>query len=359
MGILHLRTETRSFENRTPLIPTHAKKLIEQGHQVFIEKSPNRQINDLAYEQIGCHLVAPGTWQLADKNTYILGLKELPQDNTPLLHKHIYFAHAFKGQHGSANLLQRFRRGSGIIYDLEYLKDDQNKRITTFGVMAGKAGALISVMIWLQKHLEKKNHYIIPSFHHNSAMLIENLQTALPSTIKALIIGGNGRTGTGVQEILKKIGITFTVWGRNDTKNIDHTQLLNEYDILFNCIYLDGKTKPFLKKEHLQVNSRLSVICDISCDPNNDFNPLPIYTHVTTYDNPVVRAKNGNGYIDIIAIDNLPSFLPLESSIAFSNQLIQPLELLLSGHHDHFIWKRAENAYFNAVNDYFSHKMVS
>ena len=36
----------------------------------------------------------------APRHCIILGIKELPEEDTPLVHQHIFFAHAYKGQKG-------------------------------------------------------------------------------------------------------------------------------------------------------------------------------------------------------------------------------------------------------------------
>jgi saccharopine dehydrogenase (NAD+, L-lysine-forming) len=43
-----------------------------------------------------------GSWATLEKddNMLIVGLKELAQDTFPIVNKHTYFAHVFKGQEG-------------------------------------------------------------------------------------------------------------------------------------------------------------------------------------------------------------------------------------------------------------------
>jgi saccharopine dehydrogenase (NAD+, L-lysine-forming) len=93
--------------------------------------------------------VGENTWPDAPKEAIIFGLKELPEDGTPLIHRHIMFGHAFKGQHSGKALLQRFQAGGGTLYDLEYLTDATGRRVAAFGYWAGYAGAAVSVIAWL------------------------------------------------------------------------------------------------------------------------------------------------------------------------------------------------------------------
>ena len=84
---------------------------------------------------------------------------------------------------------------------------------------------------------------------------------------------------------------------------------------------------------------RLSVICDVSCDPYGDYNPLPIYDQCTTFDRPTRRLIDGANPLDLIAIDHLPSLLPIESSEDFCAQLmpyLRQLDDLQTG-----VWQRA------------------
>ena len=45
---------------------------------------------------------------------------------------------------------------------------------------------------------------------------------------------------------------------------------------------------------------RLAVIGDVSCDPNGPFNPLPIYSEITSWEEPTFQVKD----IHLLAIDN-------------------------------------------------------
>lgn len=101
------RHEVKLNEHRTLVLPEHAKILIEDGHKVTVERSTERCIPDEEYEKVGCELVEGGTWPNAPKDAIICGLKELAESNEPLIHRHIYFAHCFKGQSGG-NLISLF-----------------------------------------------------------------------------------------------------------------------------------------------------------------------------------------------------------------------------------------------------------
>jgi saccharopine dehydrogenase (NAD+, L-lysine-forming) len=70
------------------------------------------------------------------------------------------------------------------------------------------------------------------------------------------------------------------------------------------------------------VDRQLRVIADVSCDPNSSYNPIPIYDRSTTFADPLVRVAGGSDLLDVMAIDNLPSMLPIESSNDYADQLL-------------------------------------
>ncbi|MCK4234867.1 hypothetical protein KAX75_10590 [candidate division WOR-3 bacterium] len=104
--------------------------------------------------------------------------------------------------------------------------------------------------------------------------------------------------------------------------------------IIINCIYWEEKyprfvTKKYLKQLYESESPRLKVIGDISCDIEG---AIECTLHSTTPDCPIFTydpftqtAKDGcegKGPV-IMAIDNLPCEIPVESSIHFSNTLMR------------------------------------
>ena len=119
-----------------------------------------------------------------------------------------------------------------------------------------------------------------------------------------------------------------------------------QYDLLFNCVYLTQKIVPFVTIEQLSTQRNLSIIADISCDPNSPFNPLPIYNKVTTFQDPTIKVYGEAHNLDVMAIDHLPTFLPKESSSDFSSQLLPYLIDLLNNASRAEVWNRAAKIFY-------------
>ena len=137
---------------------------------------------------------------------------------------------------------------------------------------------------------------------------------------RVLVIGALGRSGTGAVDALAVAGITASGWDVEETRSLDRGALL-AHDVLVNTVRHEP-VPPFLTHTDLaEPDRRLSVVCDVTCDVTSACNALPVYEQVTTWPDPVLRLREGTPAFDVIAIDNLPSLLPLDASVVFSAQL--------------------------------------
>lgn len=317
-----LRFETKDNERRTALSPKNAKRLIDLGHKVIVEKFPERIFSDAEYEELGCELREAYSWKNSHKDDFILGLKELPEEDFDLTANHIYFAHAYKGQEGAEALIRRFKNGGGKLLDLEYLLDEAGRRVSAFGHWAGFVGAAIAL-----DHFYSINHEYehLHSFE-NQNDFVDQINTKKQNANKhpkVIIIGSKGRSGQGAYHLLKEIGLDATLWDFEETKKGGPFSEILEHDIFINCVLIRNKIPPFINLEIIKKqHSNLKVISDVSCDPTGPYNPIPICNQSTTWEKPFLKHELG---IDILSIDNLPSILPRESSIDFSDQLIPHL----------------------------------
>ncbi|MBS4014660.1 MAG: hypothetical protein KGZ97_13050 [Bacteroidetes bacterium] len=116
----------------------------------------------------------------------------------------------------------------------------------------------------------------------------------------------------------------------NYTNNFE--QYIPHLSVLMNCMYWDSRyprifTKSFAKNIYNQGNPKLIVVGDITCDPDGSIE----FTHkgtaiedpVFVYDpinNEPKMGFSGNGIL-VMAVDILPSELPRDSSMAFSEAL--------------------------------------
>ncbi|BFZ54248.1 Saccharopine dehydrogenase [Savitreella phatthalungensis] len=358
---LWLRDERKPLEHRSALTPTTAKQLLDAGFRISVERSApdNRIFKDAEFEEIaGIEMVESGTWPKAPKDAYVLGLKELPEETFPLEHKHIQFAHCFKQQGGWKDVLRRFPQGGGTLFDLEFLEDDNGRRVAAFGYHAGYAGAALAVETWARQILKPGDKLGAVQPYDNVDLLNEHVKSQMDEAAKKvgrqpriLVIGALGRCGSGAVALARNVGISeenIIKWDMAETAKGGPFDEIAHSDIFVNCIYLKDAIAPFVSLGQLNGldDRKLSVVCDVSCDTTNPNNPIPVYSEYSYFSNPTVPVKGikNEPQIDVIAIDHLPSLLPREASESFSGLLLPSL-LKLQDRENESVWTRAEELF--------------
>lgn len=336
---LWVRAEQRAHEERVGLTPEGAASLVAAGFRVSVEESHVRAIPIDGYLRAGCEIVAENLWPFAPADAIIFGLKELPEDGTPLTHRHIMFGHAYKGQPAGRVLLERFKVGGGVLYDLEYLVKSQGQRVAAFGYWAGYAGAAVSLKCWAA---QQRGGICGPvAVYAGKAELLADLGAELAGLARpdALIIGALGRVGTGAADLLTALGCGVTKWDMAETASGGPFPEVLAHEIFLNCILARPGCPVFVPASAKTAARRLTVIGDIACDPTSDFSPIKVYDRATDWDAPALRVAD-QPPLDVTAIDNLPSLLPVESSQDYAGQLLPTL--LALGALDADVWGRAK-----------------
>lgn len=335
---LWVRAEQRPNEERVGLTPEGAAALIGRGFRVTVEDSPTRALPVAGYRAAGCEIAPYASWPDAPTDAIVFGLKELPEDGTPLIHRHILFGHAFKGQPAGQELLRRFRAGGGVLYDLESLTDETGRRIAAFGYWAGYAGAAVTLLAWAA---QARGGVCPPvaRFADRAAMLAA-LSDVLGDSPRprALVIGAKGRVGTGAADLCEAMGVPVTRWDMAETAHGGPFPEILAHELFFNCILAVPGCPVFVPESVSTAPRLLRVIGDIACDPTSEFSPVKVYDRVTDWQAPVIRVHDAPP-LDVMAIDNLPSLLPVESSHDFATQLLLALTVL--DRIDEGVWARA------------------
>ena len=343
-----MRAEQRNNEERVGITPAGAAELIAAGIKVTVEHSSVRAIPIQGYIDAGCAVADENSWPNAPADAIIFGLKELPEDGAPLHHKHILFGHAFKGQPVGQILLKRFKAGGGTLYDLEYLVDETGRRVAAFGYWAGYAGAAVALKCWAAQRRGDIAGAV--KTYPSSAALLDDLSTELdgmdPPT--AIVIGALGRVGSGAADLCASLGIDVTKWDIAQTASGGPFPQILDQDVFLNCILARPGTPAFVPASAKTAPRMLSVIGDIACDPDSDFSPIKVYDRTTSWAAPALRVHD-DPILDVTAIDNLPSLLPVESSEDYAGQLLPSLLTLgdlLGG-----VWGRAFETFATATKD--------
>ncbi|KAM3436950.1 hypothetical protein MY4824_004051 [Beauveria thailandica] len=361
--VIHLRSETKPFERRSPLSPQTAKALIDAGYVLRVEESTDRIYKDDEFKAVGAEIIPAGSWVKAPLEHIILGLKELPADGSPLPHSFIHFQHCFKKQDGWATELSRFAKANGILYDLEFLVNEKGQRVAAFGWSAGYAGTALALLSWSHQMLHPGvPQDAVPAFD-SAAELMTRVRAALAAALplnngeypRLMIIGALGRCGNGAAAACEAAGVPATSlikWDLPETAKGGPFDEITAADILVNCVYLGAhRVPPFTTLEKLsKPDRRLRVICDVSCDPNSENNPIPVYSGYSSFDSPTVAPSSplDGPELRIIAIDHLPTMIAREASDEYAGLLLSSL-LELKDRKTAGVWTRAEKTFRDRV----------
>lgn len=378
------------MERRVALIPKHIKHLTDKGLRFIIEHSPKRVFKHHEFEEAGAEIV-----QDVKNADVIFGVKEMPMDFFEEGKTYIFFSHVIKGQSYNMPMLKKMMEKKCNLIDYEKIADDSGKRLIFFGRFAGLAGMINSLWSLGQRYKvlgidtpfsRIRQSHTYESLEEAKKVIrevgMEIASKGLPEEICPLSIAftGYGNVSQGAQEIaalLPSMEISpeelLELNSRKEVaKNVVYKTVFKEWDlsqpndanmefelqhyyknpdkyhnefeqyvphisVLMNCMYWDDKyprilTKDFLEKLYKEGNMKLTVIGDVTCDPDGSIE----CTHMGTYIedpifvyNPITREASmgfeGDGILDM-AVDILPSELPRESSIAFSNALFDYVE---------------------------------
>jgi saccharopine dehydrogenase (NAD+, L-lysine-forming) len=267
-------------------------------------------------------------------------------------------------------LSQRFARGKGLLWDLEFLERANGgggfRRVAAFGVPAGQMGMAVAVRAWCHQQLGGRMPPAAPWPSLDACVAeLRQLLSRVPGGAKpsALVIGALGRCGSGACAVAAACGLTEVArWDMEETQGGGGGPFpaLLQHDIVVNCVLRApgaGAQPPFLTQALLDEadrtgGRRLSVLSDVSCDYTGPRHPFPFYRRGTSFEQPtlrVVEAADGLGEggarrrpaLDVIAIDNLPTLIASEASADYSAQLAEEL-LHLPTASSHPVWTRAQ-----------------
>jgi alanine dehydrogenase len=385
IGIRH--EDKYLMERRVALTPQHIKKLIkEQKLEFQVQGSPKRVFTDKEFVDAGAKIV-----QEVDAPV-VMGVKEMPIDFFENEKTYVFFSHVIKGQSYNMPMLRKMMEMKCNLIDYEKIVDAQGKRLIFFGRFAGLAGMINSLWSagLRYKHLGIETPFTSLKQSHKYASLEEAREAiskvgfeiaskGLPKEISPLVIGftGYGNVSNGAQEIaallpIKEISPAELLDLKNQAevpgnvvfkvvfKEKDLSKPIDEKDefelqdyfshpekymdqfqkyiphlsILMNCMYWDERYPRIVTKDYLEVlfkngNPKLTVIGDITCDPDGSIecthkgtyieDPLYVYNPLTR---EAVMGFDGEGLL-VMPVDILPSELPRESSTAFGDALFK------------------------------------
>ena len=356
--------ESRNDENRTPLVPEHIKKYKESNPNInfIIQPSNSRCFSDEEYELCGAKIN-----ENLNECSIIFGVKEIDPNILINNRTYLFFSHTFKINKQQKNiekhkkdLLLSILNKKITLIDYENIRGKNGTRCLGFGRFAGIVGCYNTLNLLL-KVLGKQSLASAYKINDYERLVLNLKNLYFPKT--KILVTGDGRVAKGVIELLNLTNIKAVskkdflekkfdqpIFCNLETKDyvtnnsstnfsLEHfinnpqdysssaLQYLKETDILISAHYWDPSSPKIFENEDLKDLQNLKIVGDITCDINGS---VPTTIRSTTIEEPnywierytLKEIDENNDGIAVMAVDNLPSELPRDSSTEFSEGII-------------------------------------
>ncbi len=362
--------ESRSDDRRTPLVPAHIKELLStfSDLSISVQSSEHRCFSDQEYVEQGAIITED-----LSACKLVLGVKEIEPDLLIPLKSYMFFSHTSKIQPDNSaaaqgtpgmdkkELLKEILKKKITLIDYENIRDDLSRRYLGFGRFAGIVGCYNS----LNLYLETLGQQPMPRAHElNSYEKLKNNIGKRDFGNARIIITGDGRVARGSLEFLKFANIQkvlpdeylqynnssaifcnlpTSAYVSNKDGNVFDLQhfinspemyisVLDKYmpstSMLISSHYWDPKSPRLFEKKDIEKYNNLKVIGDITCDVNGS---IPTTSRPSTIIDPyyyidrttLQEINQHNQALAIMAVDNLPSELPKDSSKEFGDGIVK------------------------------------
>ena len=356
--------ESRNDENRTPLVPEHIKKYKESNPNInfIIQPSNNRCFSDEEYELSGAKIN-----DNLNECSIIFGVKEIDSNILINNRTYLFFSHTFKINRQQKNieknkkdLLLSILNKKITLIDYENIRGKNGTRCLGFGRFAGIVGCYNTLNLLL-KVLGKQSLASAYKINDYERLVLNLKNLYFPKT--KILVTGDGRVAKGVIELLNQTNIKAVskkdflekkfdqpIFCNLETKDyvtnnsstnfsLEHfinnpqdysssaLQYLKETNILISAHYWDPSSPKIFESEDLKDLQNLKIVGDITCDINGS---VPTTIRSTTIEKPnywiernsLKEIDENNDGIAVMAVDNLPSELPRDSSTEFSEGII-------------------------------------
>lgn len=371
MKIGILRETKVPVDTRVALTPQQCRMIRDEfpGVEVVVQPSSVRCYSDAAYRKEGILVV-----ENLEGCEVLLGVKEVDPAALMADKTYLFFSHTIKKQPHNRKLLKAILDKHIRLIDYEILTDSRGVRIIGFGRWAGLIGAYEGMRALCIRH---KIPGLLRAAECSGLKDLMNRASQIPLPPWRVVVTGDGRVAGGVEEMMLAFGVRkvtvedylagayhdIPVYVQLDPEKYNihkdgirfdllhffahpgdyesnFTRFCDKTDLLIMAAYWDPHAPVlFTPLQMKQTNFRIQVIADITCDIRGAIPSTIRATHFQEpfYDyNPFTekeeKAFSSESNITVMAIDNLPSGLPRESSEDFGHNLIKNVfSLVVSG----------------------------
>ncbi|RHW09159.1 MULTISPECIES: alanine dehydrogenase [Bacillus cereus group] len=350
-------TEIKNNENRVAMTPAGAVHLVQNGHEVFVQKGAGlgSGFTDEEYVQAGAKLVE--TAEEAWNQDMVMKVKE------PVASEYGYFReglilftylHLAPEPELTKALIDN--KVASIAYETVQLDNRSLPLLAPMSEVAGRMAAQIGAQ-FLEKNKGGKGILLagVPGVKRGKVTIIGGGQAG---TNAAKIAVGLGADVTIIDLSAERLRQLDDIFG-NQVKTLmsnpyNIAEAVKESDLVIGAVLIPGAKAPKLvTEEMIQSMEPGSVVVDIAIDQGGIFETTD---RITTHDNPTYEKHGVVHY----AVANMPGAVPRTSTLALTNVTVPyAVQIANKGYKDACLGNSALLKGINTLDGYVTFEAVA
>ncbi|MED2917083.1 alanine dehydrogenase [Bacillus sp. AR8-1] len=350
-------TEIKNNENRVAMTPAGAVHLVQNGHEVFVQKGAGlgSGFTDEEYVQAGAKLVE--TAEEAWNQDMVMKVKE------PVASEYGYFReglilftylHLAPEPELTKALIDN--KVASIAYETVQLDNRSLPLLAPMSEVAGRMSAQIGAQ-FLEKNKGGKGILLagVPGVKRGKVTIIGGGQAG---TNAAKIAVGLGADVTIIDLSAERLRQLDDIFG-NQVKTLmsnpyNIAEAVKESDLVIGAVLIPGAKAPKLvTEEMIQSMEQGSVVVDIAIDQGGIFETTD---RITTHDNPTYEKHGVVHY----AVANMPGAVPRTSTLALTNVTVPyAVQIANKGYKDACLGNSALLKGINTLDGYVTFEAVA
>ncbi len=310
--------EIKTKEYRVGIIPSGVRLLVQNGHEVYIEKNAGARsgFSNDEYVEAGA-LILQSAKEIFDTCEMILKVKEpQPQEYDLLKSGQILFTYLHLAPFRELTEILKEKKVTAIAYETV----QEGTRVPLLEPMSQIAGKVATMVA----------SYFLSVHNNGMGVLIGGASGVLPT--KVLIIG-SGTVAKNAAKIASGMGADVIIMGRNprtmttleelmpsnvstlysSAYNIEN--ILPTVDIVIGAVYITGEKAPHLiTRDMLSLCKKGAVLVDVAIDQGGCIET----SRPTTHDDPIFEVDGVIHY----CVANIPGDYPVTATQALANATI-------------------------------------
>ncbi|HDR7515397.1 alanine dehydrogenase [Bacillus mobilis] len=350
-------TEIKNNENRVAMTPAGAVHLVQNGHEVFVQKGAGigSGFTDEEYVQAGAKLVE--TAEEAWNQDMVMKVKEPVASEYGYFHEGlILFTYLHLAPEPELTKALIDSKVVSIAYETVQLDNRSLPLLAPMSEVAGRMSAQIGAQ-FLEKNKGGKGILLagVPGVKRGKVTIIGGGQAG---TNAAKIAVGLGADVTIIDLSAERLRQLDDIFG-NQVKTLmsnpyNIAEAVKESDLVIGAVLIPGAKAPKLvTEEMIQSMEPGSVVVDIAIDQGGIFETTD---RITTHDNPTYEKHGVVHY----AVANMPGAVPRTSTLALTNVTVPyAVQIANKGYKDACLGNTALLKGINTLDGYVTFEAVA